>query len=278
MEAVRSNHTGALIASVVFVLVLAATVALQQIEIKRGKHAMAVSSHNDPSDDSLTAFQPTGESPVSAAVKSGNIQIGSGSIDCQLAADGKCRVSWQVVDRPGVDSELMEVKISEEGGVLHVEDKWHGAKWGRKPDVRVTAWLPKDTALSLALGNGDVSSALSGELSAAVGNGDLNLTGAPTSIDVSLGNGRLRGSAMLASGDSNVRLGNGDVELELLKGSDAKVEATTALGRVKASGIDGQLTSQHWTGGSYTGQVGSGAARLVLEVGNGDVKLRGAGA
>jgi hypothetical protein len=264
MEAVRFNVGATLAAAAVF-SVIGATVLCQQIEIKKGKPHMPTNSN--------VKFPSAGSSSVSLSVNLARVEIDNGRIDCKLAEDGKSRVEWEVVSRPGTSSELMEVIVTEEDGELHVKDIWHGKKWGQKPEVRITAWLPGSTNLDLALGNGNATTALSGRLNAAVGNGDLRLAGAPTSLRVSLGNGHLRGSAKLATGYSAVQLGNGNIELQLLDGSDTRIKATTATGRVKTTGIAGEFASPQWVGSRYNGKIGSGAGALTLEVGNGNVRL-----
>jgi hypothetical protein len=167
----------------------------------------------------------------------------------------------------------MGVRVEEVNGALRVLDEWHGGLAGRKPEVRVTVALPESTPLKLSLGNGNVSSALSGPLEARVGNGNATITGAPTALEAHVGNGKVRGGARLAGGDSSVVVGNGSIELKLLPGSAAQIAATTATGRITARGIAGEMRKNNWVGSSFKGRLGTGGADLQLEVGNGNVEV-----
>jgi len=275
MEAVRTKSPSGLLFATVLVGICAVVFFTQQAALSRvdhHPHSAALATGSSPAG----GFAVKGETPLDSNVKSSSIQIESGTVDCQVAADGQGKVSWEVVDTPGVNSKLMEVTVTTDGGVVTVEDDWHGHSWGRKPDVHVTAWLPAKSDLDVELGNGQVSSALDGKLNAEVGNGAVTLSGAPSNLNVEVGNGHLQGTAKLLTGDNSVEVGNGHIDLQLLAGSDAKLEATTGVGKVEASGITGQLTSE-FVSSSYSGQVGKGAAALQLEVGHGDVTVKGAG-
>lgn len=269
MEAVRPNNPGALIAATAILAILAGTVLLQQTAVSKEKHQRA----SIPQGSSTSRnFSLKGEKAIDDAIKACSVEIDNGSIDCQVGTDGKSRVHWEVVPHDGANAELMDVHLTEADGTLRVSDEWHGASWARKPEVRVTVWLPEHTDLELALGSGDVSTALNGKLVAEVGNGELKLQGAPSQVEVEMGNGHVTGTAMLAQGQSSVQLGNGHIELQLLKGSDVKVDATTAVGKVETNGLSGQV-SNNWVGSSYSGQVGNGTAAFELEVGHGDLKI-----
>ena len=273
MKAVSSYNLGAVLAAAAFLAVLLGTAALQ-FAVAKGTERMPSGSSDAPSGVPAAL---TGESAVDPGLKTAVIEIDNGQIECKAATGGESRVSWEVIPRPGVAAEQMEVRATRDGDVLRVEDVWHGSPRGKKPEVRVTAWLPAQTDLELGLGNGKVITALSGKVKAGVGNGDLWLEGAPISLDISLGNGEVHASAKLSQGDNQVHLGHGTIELRLLEGSDTQVQVTTATGSVQTRGISGRATQHNWVGSSYSGKVGGGRASLVLEVGSGDVRLDGAG-
>jgi hypothetical protein len=216
----------------------------------------------------------TGETALKD-ISSAVVKIDNGDILCVPGKDGASSVSWKVEKRLGVDAEDMEVKVETDGDLVKVTDEWHGSKFAQRPAVHIVVTLPADSNLNIALGNGDVETALNGELVASLGNGDIRLQGAPSRIDLELGNGDIQGSALLASGEHHVSVGNGDIRLSLLKGSNATVSATSATGDVRASGLTGKVERNGWIGGRYSGKVGSGEGKLVLTVGNGDLKLQG---
>jgi hypothetical protein len=274
MEAARTVNMPALLVAIALFAFCAATVVFQQMAISK---TVAARENEEAAAESGATFPPTGETMLSSVVSSCQVELDHGSVDFKVADSGPGRVSWEVKERAGAEAQHLELQVHAAEGVLEIEDVWHGKRRAKRPDLRVTVWLPVTTDLAVVLGNGDLATALDGRLNAALGNGGVALTGAHSALEVSVGNGQVQGTARLNQGENSVHLGNGAVDLQLLPGSDAKLQVNTGLGEVQATGLPGKVQKHDWAGGSYNGQVGAGTARLIVEVGHGDVQLSNAG-
>ncbi|CAN5887347.1 hypothetical protein BH24DEI2_BH24DEI2_00560 [soil metagenome] len=102
--------------------------------------------------------------------------------------------------------------------------------------------------------------------------GDLDLRNVG-GIDLSMSAGDVDASLRLTSGTHRIKVSAGDVDVTLLNGSSVSVVGAVSMGDVDA---DAPLsTKRTGMGGSLSGQVGDGRAKLELSVSAGDLDVRG---
>jgi hypothetical protein len=219
------------------------------------------------------------DSQMANDVASVAAEIGNGSVEYAAGdlAPGEVQVEWRIEQAhgPGVKAKPEDLRITlvREGGVLRVKDEYTGPKTARRPELSLWITLHKDIPVDCDLGNGRVKLEAPLINKVALGNGDVETMGALTPQGgIAIGNGALRGKLLVQQGEHDLSVGNGRIELALQNGSSCALSASVSMGRIETSGINEQ---RHWgmTGGSVEGAVGTGAAKLELNVGNGQISV-----
>ena len=101
--------------------------------------------------------------------------------------------------------------------------------------------------------------------------GDLDLRDVG-GIDLSMSAGDVDASLRLSSGKHRITVSAGDVDVRLLEGSSVQVTGGVSMGDVEA---ESPLTVKRTgMGGSLSGQIGDGSAKLELSVSAGDLEVR----
>lgn len=236
----------------------------------------------------LTTPSPTGaqakggtleDSQSAAGVSELAIDIVNGGVECSAAdvAAGVVQVDWRITEAsgPGVKAKLedLQIVLSQEGGKLLVKDNYTGTALARRPELKLWLRVHKDVVVSLQAGNGSASLATPKLAGISLGNGSVELSGELVQDGgIAIGNGSLAGKLTVAAGQHSVTLSNGRINLSLMPGSSCAVSASVSTGQVDAKGFPTQR-NWHQTGGTVTGTVGAGQAKLSLDVGNGQIVL-----
>ena len=219
------------------------------------------------------------DSQSAAGVAELGIDIANGSVECSAAEmpAGAVQVDWRITEAKGpgqkAKPEELQIELKQDGGTLVVKDNYTGPKLARRPELKLWLTVNNSVMVSLKAGNGSASLKIPRIAGVNLGNGSLQLDGELVqNAGFDIGNGSIEGQLTIASGEHTVSLGNGRIHLSLLPGSSCAVTATTGVGNIDVSGFTTQR-NWHLTGGSVTGTVGAGAARLSFDVGNGQIKI-----
>ncbi len=129
-------------------------------------------------------------------------------------------------------------------------------------------------AVELESSNGTVyATEVTGSASLKSGNGDIRLAGTPGQVLAKNGNGSIDlklGGPL--SAESQISTGNGTVEIELGPTAGAELQAVVGLGSIE---IDPRLGAfQGAKEGKAQGRLGKGGAPLLINTGNGSIKIR----
>jgi hypothetical protein len=209
----------------------------------------------------------------SAQAKSVRLILDNGNVTCRTIAGAGARVYWEALWPIGVEPEGLEVRVTELGNTLLVEDEWTGPKDGLRPKVTITVSAFERTDIDCTLGSGSFDSALSGTTKLHLGSGTATLRGAPVGTAAHVGTGDLTAQLVLHGGSHTLDVGTGNLEVELGAGTSAAIAATTGTGDITATGIEG-ATEGALTARTFAGKLGAGKAQLKATVGTGAVTLR----
>ena len=147
--------------------------------------------------------------------------------------------------------------------------------------VDVTGTVPMGTRLEITLENGNVVvRQMAAPVVIRVQNGRVQVAAAASDVDVEAQNGDLVvGMARVPQGGAaHLRTQNGSIALGLPQDAGVRVEASTAVGRIRTEGL--QFRSQNLepeaAGAKFQATMGSGTARIALETQNGSIEVRDA--
>ncbi len=198
---------------------------------------------------------------------------------------------WVTVEMLGGDLEVHAVpgltKPTVEGGpgelrVDEVEDGYRvrfdpegsGFLGGLISSLRsgeIVLQMPADHGLVVEATAGDVQvhgvKYLRGRMRA----GDLDAFGLE-GVDFSMTAGDLDATLDLRSGRHAITVGAGDVNVKIVEGSDVAVSGRVSIGDVSTT-AEGLERRSSGLGGTVTGTIGTGAARLDLRVTTGDLEV-----
>lgn len=172
---------------------------------------------------------------------------------------------------------LGEIRIDEAGD----EASYRYALTSGEPartSVDVTGTVPAGTRLALRLANGTVVvREVAAPLSIRVENGRVQVAAAASDVEATAQNGDLAVAMAVLGGEQTVTLTtqNGRVALGVPATADARVEASTNVGRIVTEGVTfrNQRLDPEAAGARFRGTLGRGTARVTLETQNGSVEL-----
>lgn len=101
--------------------------------------------------------------------------------------------------------------------------------------------------------------------------GPVDLENVNGTVSVRSSTGAIRFSGALSKGESWFRTSTGSIELTLQGEPDLAIEAYTRLGRITCSP---ELTDAHYERGKFTGRIGPGTGRLIVETKIGSIGIR----
>jgi DUF4097 and DUF4098 domain-containing protein YvlB len=129
--------------------------------------------------------------------------------------------------------------------------------------------------VSASSGNGDVSvDRADGDVEVSSGNGDIRVTTSKGPVSASTGNGGIdvSMSSLSGSGDMEFSTGNGTITVAFPSNLSATIEAS---GSYKGFETDFPINmGRGFSGNRVRGTIGSGARRIRLSTGNGQIRLR----
>ena len=235
-----------------------------------------------------------------------DIQNLNGSVRVDAGPTGEIRFEAGITR-----SEFLEYELHQAGNVVTFQSELTSDfTSGNTPKVDIVVTVPPDTILVINTGNGriDISGSRGsgqlntgngdmtfedtrGDFTGSTGNGDLKISGATGSFDLNSGNGMVElddvdGSFSVTSGNGEINFdgafapgssnslstGNGRVEVNLEGTPDITIDAETKRGQVKNE-IDMDILEldepRH-----LIGTIGTGAAEVTINTGNGDIVLR----
>jgi len=171
----------------------------------------------------------------------------------------------------GDDEQKLIVTATDDGIRVTSERGWSVDRWmGRSTSLGVHVRLPRTwgVALDLKAGDADVDGVpyVRGRMLA----GDLSVRNA-AAVDVSKAAGDLAVSFRPTEGRHRISAKAGDVDVHLLPGSDATVEASVSMGDLHAPGFE---VDDRMVGAQARGRIGAGNARVEVRLTAGDLSLR----
>lgn len=171
----------------------------------------------------------------------------------------------------GDDEQKLIVTPTDDGIRVTSERGWSVDRWmGRSTSLDVHVRLPRDwgIALDLKAGDADVEGVpyVRGRMLA----GDLSVRNA-ASVDLSKAAGDLTVSFRPTQGRHRISAKAGDVDVHLLPGSDATIEASVSMGDLHAPGFE---VDDRMVGAQARGRVGAGQARVEVRLTAGDLNVR----
>jgi beta-lactamase regulating signal transducer with metallopeptidase domain len=161
--------------------------------------------------------------------------------------------------------------------VAHVTIRTPGLSGVHARSLNGGVRLDGDLGVSdLATLNGSVDvSGPGATVKAETSNGDVNISGAMSSVTASTTNGRIR--IVVSSGSSAVidtHSTNGSIVLEIPASWDGAIDASTTLGKLHVTDIDG-TTTPDVLGATFRREAASGSsAKAKLDVTNGSITLK----
>lgn len=213
---------------------------------------------------------------VLAEAQSLKLDINNGEVVIvPLAAGSAPEAVWTIAPAKGVKPapvDSLKLVFSESGGALSLKDDYSGPQLAQRPQLKLTLSLPIDSAVDASLGNGALSIESNGKLQARVGNGSLTLKGESPDSMAEVGNGSIKADMLVLLGQHKLKVGNGGIKLKLDSASSVNYSASTNIGTISLGGLPGSV-SKEMMNQSASGSLGSGAAKLEIEVGNGGVSL-----
>jgi hypothetical protein len=171
----------------------------------------------------------------------------------------------------GDDEQKLIVTATDDGIRVTSERGWSVDRWmGRSTSLDVHVRLPRawGVALDLKAGDADVEGVpyVRGRMLA----GDLSVRNA-AAVDVSKAAGDLAVSFRPTEGRHRISAKAGDVDVHLLPGSDAAIEASVSMGDLHAPGFE---VDDRMVGAQARGRIGAGNARVEVRLTAGDLSVR----
>ena len=222
----------------------------------------------------VSATLPEGLRWVRVSVLAGDLDICVDPSLSEPAVNGKAFSHFEV-KKDGDDYVIRSVKRDKaprrEGidGLIDGVGEFVGGIVGRVGDLDIR--IPAGFGVVLDSKSGDVDVRDVPFVKANLLAGDLDLRNVG-GIDLSMSAGDVDASLRLTSGEHRIKLSAGDVDITLLEGSSVRVTGGVSMGDMNA---DEPLAARRTgMGGSLSGQVGGGEAKLELSVSAGDVEVR----
>jgi len=185
----------------------------------------------------------------------------------KFAGDAEDLADLKVEMRKDGDAVVIHVKYP------HENNFWNHGHEG--PGVNFTIKVPKGTGVDKAeFVNGDIDiTNVIGDVNASSVNGHVSGQKLGGDVDLSTVNGGV--DLMATSNIKSISLNsvNGDIMLTLPKKFDARIEAGTVHGDIRAvDGLDVDETS--FTGSSMSGVIGKGGMKVDLNTVNGSIRIK----
>ena len=217
--------------------------------------------------------------------KGGTVEISTSVGDIRISTWDKNEVD---VDVEGLDDEeINQVKMSQNGSVVHISYRTH---WGNgSGHVRFNVSVPSQFNLDLNTSGGDleVRGGLTGKIDGTTSGGDIklgNVFGGPVDVSTSGGDivtGKIEGDGSLKTSGGNIKVGSvngslivntsgGDIQVETVTKS---LEARTAGGDINIGDVGGE-TRVSTSGGNVS--VGKVSGKASLSTAGGNIELKGA--
>lgn len=157
------------------------------------------------------------------------------------------------------------------------ESGWFNWSHGGSGSVSYELTVPRDVELdAIETVNGDVTiRAVAGAVKAGTVNGGLQVEGLTADVGLETVNGTIEATFDRLDGDQRVEAEtvNGKIVLILPADASARVTAETVNGSIKADDF-GLEPEKGFIGRDLSGDIGGGAARIVLDTVNGSITLR----
>jgi hypothetical protein len=204
----------------------------------------------------------------------GGVTVTGDAAAASIALRAELSVRGHTQAEADANLELLEVAHDRDGGTLRVRGKYPQDTLNRcSPSFRFTLTVPPQLSLQLGSHNGDLRArGTEGDARFETHNGDIAVELRTNKIAAISHNGdvdlRLDGDGAL---DGSVISHNGDVTLTLAGAFGTKLQAATHNGRVTGHP---QATDTTTSRRSYTGRLGNGAGKLVVDTHNGNVVIR----
>jgi len=171
----------------------------------------------------------------------------------------------------------MEVRFRMDDDHLTIEvhyenDHWHASGHA---SVDFTLHVPKGTEVNeISMVNGDVEIAnIDGDVEVSSVNGTVSAQRLGGDVDLSTVNGKVSLEADSDVDSIKMHSVNGGVYLMLPEKIDARINAGTVHGHIRAP--DGlEVEETHFTGSSMRGTLGSGGMKVDLNTVNGSIEIR----
>lgn len=225
-----------------------------------------------------------GDAPADGAPAGAAVEPPAGP--AAIAPEG---TRWLAVDVPAGDVELIaadvaapELDPADTDAAVRLEPNDAGARvwldgersvWGRLKPVDVRVRVPRAWGVDLDVKAGDLDVRGVAYVRGRVLAGDVQVREAQ-GLDLECLAGDLSVSLRPTAGSHRLTARAGDVSVRFLPGSDATVSARVAMGEASARGL---TRERRGLGAVVSGRLGSGAARVAIELGAGDLEVRAEG-
>jgi Toastrack DUF4097 len=192
------------------------------------------------------------------------------------------RIEITAVKTAGDAEDLAELKVElrKDGDnvVVHVKYPHENNFWNHGhegPGVNFTIKVPKGTEIDKAeFVNGDIDiTNVTGDVNASSVNGEVSGQKLGGDVNLSTVNGEVE--LVATSNIKSIMLNsvNGDIRLTLPKKFDARIEAGTIHGDIRA--VDGlEVDETSFTGSSMSGVIGKGGMKVDLNTVNGSIRIQ----
>ena len=222
---------------------------------------------------------PSGKRAFDQQATGLDVSLTHGSVQIKPAtATVSPQVEWSVKRADGAGAAALDtLKLyfgQDASGKVNVRDEYSGEAKAARPQVEVVLTVPAGTPINASVIDGALTIDTSGKLDASLDKGTLSLQGGPSDSNVKVGEGDIEASVLVKSGHYDWTVDHGKVELMLLKGSDTEYEVSTTRGKLELGGLPSQV-ERDVQGQRATGQLGQAAAVVTLHVARGDIFLNG---
>ena len=178
---------------------------------------------------------------------------------------------------PGEDNMVLHITkivrsdISVDDAEIHMSDI--SVIIEEEEDIYISVDHPQGTGIDYAV-NFTITLPYIFDFDIELGNGNISMESTSRNITIDVGNGNTSADVVLLDVCSvNIVTGNGNINLYIPRSTNASLSASVGNGTISSTGLT--IQDQQYSGTTLTGEIGSGVGEIILNTGNGNIKVSG---
>ena len=222
-----------------------------------------------------------------------------GSVEVRTWDKPEVQVTIEKRGGSKASTDSIEVRSEQQGSQITVEARIpssHGFHFNESRSAKLIVSVPGDADLSAASGDGSIDvegvngriqlrsgdgsihgRSVSGDLDVNTGDGSVTLSGKLTSLRAHTGDGSVTVRAdqgSTAGGDWDITTGDGSVTLTIPDGFGAELDAHTGDGGIRTEDLTVSNVTGQISRNSLRGRLGNGGHNLRVRTGDGSITIR----